>query len=69
MNKLIAIAIAAAFALTSVPGFAADAAGKGAKKSAASKEAKKPAASKDATKGKDDMKKSDKAKAKSKSKN
>lgn len=59
MNKLIAAFIAAAFAVTSVSGFAADTAGKGAKKSAASKETNK---------GKDDLKKSDKAKAKSKSK-
>ena len=59
MNKLIAIGIAAAFALTSVSGFAADTGGK---------DAKKPAATKDAKKGSDDMHKSDKAKAKSKTK-
>lgn len=56
MKKLIALAIAAAFSMTSMAGFAAD------------KDAKKPAATKDAKKGSDDTHKSDKAKAKSKTK-
>lgn len=60
MNKLIAIAIAiaGAFAFSSVSGFAADTA----------KETKKPAATKDVKKGSDDMHKSDKSKTKSKTK-